>query len=149
MFALAERTLRGRRCRYLPARRRLNPLTPHLPTHDHQIAAFERKKSKGTAPRKQSGHRHEALSDLAGGISRRRPRSQNPQQWDVLSSEPGGVDYVEIDAGGIPSMWATPKSGDVYGFCLHPRRRIRVRLDLHAPKDVRPPSQSRRHTRPL
>ena len=73
---------------------------------------------------------------------------QNPQQWDVLSSEPGGVDYVEIDAGGIPSMWATPKRGLGPGPGLHPRRRIRVRLDLHAPKDVRPPSQSRRHTAP-
>jgi acetyl esterase/lipase len=31
-------------------------------------------------------------------------------QWDVLTSEPGGVDYLEIDAGGVPALWAVPHS---------------------------------------
>ena len=29
-------------------------------------------------------------------------------QWDVLTGEPGGVDYLEVDAGGIPALWAVP-----------------------------------------
>ena len=28
--------------------------------------------------------------------------------WDVLAGEPGGVDYREIDAGGVPALWAIP-----------------------------------------
>lgn len=43
------------------------------------------------------------------------------QQWDVLTAEPGGVDYLEIDAGGVPAMWAVPKvsePGHVL-LCIH------------------------------
>ena len=29
--------------------------------------------------------------------------------WVVLTAEPGGVNYIETDAGGIPAMWAIPK----------------------------------------
>jgi monoterpene epsilon-lactone hydrolase len=29
--------------------------------------------------------------------------------WEVLTAEPGGVDYIESDAGGIPALWAIPK----------------------------------------
>jgi acetyl esterase/lipase len=29
-------------------------------------------------------------------------------QWDLLTGEPGGVDYFEIDAGGVPALWAVP-----------------------------------------
>jgi epsilon-lactone hydrolase len=29
-------------------------------------------------------------------------------QWDVLTGEPGGVDYLEVDAGGVPALWAVP-----------------------------------------
>jgi epsilon-lactone hydrolase len=29
-------------------------------------------------------------------------------QWDVLTGEPRGVDYLEIDAGGVPALWAVP-----------------------------------------
>jgi epsilon-lactone hydrolase len=28
--------------------------------------------------------------------------------WEVLTAEPGGVDYLEVDAGGIPALWALP-----------------------------------------
>jgi epsilon-lactone hydrolase len=31
------------------------------------------------------------------------------EEWSVLTAEPGGVDYLEIDAGGVPAMWAIPK----------------------------------------
>jgi epsilon-lactone hydrolase len=37
---------------------------------------------------------------------------QNDGQWDVLTAEPGGVDYLEINAGGVPAMWAVPKHAD-------------------------------------
>ncbi len=29
--------------------------------------------------------------------------------WNILTSEPGGVDYVETEAAGLPAMWAIPK----------------------------------------
>lgn len=32
------------------------------------------------------------------------------EAWPVLTSEPGGVDYIETDAGGVPAMWAIPKN---------------------------------------
>jgi len=31
-------------------------------------------------------------------------------QWERITGEPGGVDYIETDAGGVPAMWAVPKS---------------------------------------
>ena len=27
------------------------------------------------------------------------------EQWDRITGEPGGVDYIETDAGGVPAMW--------------------------------------------
>jgi len=43
-------------------------------------------------------------------------------QWDVLTGEPGGVDYLEVDAGGIPALWAVPhgtaQDGPVL-LCFH------------------------------
>ncbi len=30
-------------------------------------------------------------------------------RWTPLSGEPGGVDYLEVDAGGIRAMWVRPK----------------------------------------
>jgi monoterpene epsilon-lactone hydrolase len=29
-------------------------------------------------------------------------------QWDLLTGEPRGVDYLEVDAGGVPALWAVP-----------------------------------------
>ena len=29
--------------------------------------------------------------------------------WGDVTTEPGGVDYIEVDAGGVPAMWAIPK----------------------------------------
>jgi epsilon-lactone hydrolase len=31
--------------------------------------------------------------------------------WSVLTAEPGGVDYIETQAAGVPAMWAIPKGG--------------------------------------
>jgi epsilon-lactone hydrolase len=43
------------------------------------------------------------------------------QQWDVLTTEPGGLDYLEVDAGGVPAMWAVPKgcAEDRVLVCIH------------------------------
>ncbi|TXL72958.1 alpha/beta hydrolase [Vineibacter terrae] len=29
--------------------------------------------------------------------------------WGDVTAEPGGVDYIEVDAGGVPALWAVPK----------------------------------------
>ncbi|MCA2230024.1 alpha/beta hydrolase fold domain-containing protein [Nonomuraea aurantiaca] len=42
--------------------------------------------------------------------------------WITLTSEPGGVDYVEVDAGGpLPALWAIPKDApeDTVLFAVH------------------------------
>jgi acetyl esterase/lipase len=41
--------------------------------------------------------------------------------WNVLTNEPGGVDYLEVAAGGLPAMWAVPKewSADRVLLCIH------------------------------
>lgn len=31
------------------------------------------------------------------------------EHWGDVTAEPGGVDYVEVDAGGVAAMWAIPK----------------------------------------
>ncbi len=31
------------------------------------------------------------------------------EEWPLVTAEPGAVDYVETDAGGVPAMWITPK----------------------------------------
>jgi acetyl esterase/lipase len=43
-------------------------------------------------------------------------------QWDVLTGEPGGVDDLEIDAGGVPALWAVPHGTAPDGpvlLCFH------------------------------
>jgi epsilon-lactone hydrolase len=32
------------------------------------------------------------------------------EEWPQVTAEPGGVDYVEVDAGGVPAMWIAPKA---------------------------------------
>jgi monoterpene epsilon-lactone hydrolase len=41
--------------------------------------------------------------------------------WNVLTAEPGGVDYVEVEAGGLPALRAIPKSAvdDHVLLCIH------------------------------
>ena len=43
------------------------------------------------------------------------------RQWTALTAEPGGVDYVEVDAGGTKAMWLIPKAcvEDRVIFCVH------------------------------
>jgi acetyl esterase/lipase len=42
-------------------------------------------------------------------------------QWDVLTAEPGGVDYLESDIGPTKAMWAVPKdcAEDRVLLCVH------------------------------
>jgi acetyl esterase/lipase len=32
------------------------------------------------------------------------------QQWGDIATEPGGVDYLETEAGGVPAMWLVPRA---------------------------------------
>jgi epsilon-lactone hydrolase len=43
------------------------------------------------------------------------------EHWGDVTGEPGGVDYIEDDAGGIACMWAHPKGGarDRVLLCMH------------------------------
>ena len=43
------------------------------------------------------------------------------EKWDSITGEPGGVDYIEIDAGGVLAMWAVPKNcaQDRVLLCAH------------------------------
>jgi len=43
------------------------------------------------------------------------------EHWGDVTAEPGGVDYLEIDAGGVPAMWAAPKGSqaDRVLLCAH------------------------------
>jgi monoterpene epsilon-lactone hydrolase len=45
----------------------------------------------------------------------------NQYGWDLLTAEPGGVDYLETDAGGVDAMWAIPKEADQDRvlLCMH------------------------------
>lgn len=31
------------------------------------------------------------------------------EHWGDVTAEPGGVDYIEVEAGGVPAMWTRPK----------------------------------------
>jgi monoterpene epsilon-lactone hydrolase len=43
------------------------------------------------------------------------------EHWGDVTKEPGGVDYLEIDANGIPALWAVPHgcATDRVLLCLH------------------------------
>lgn len=43
------------------------------------------------------------------------------EHWGDVTAEPGSVDYIETDAGGVPAMWAAPKGGaeNLVVLCLH------------------------------
>lgn len=59
-----------------------------------------------------------------------RQSTMNPQpddlvtnaQWDLLTGEPRGVDYLEVDVNGVPALWAVPhgtaEDGPVL-LCFH------------------------------
>jgi acetyl esterase/lipase len=41
--------------------------------------------------------------------------------WGDVTADPGGVDYIEVDAGGVPAMWVEPKGSaqDRVLLCSH------------------------------
>lgn len=41
--------------------------------------------------------------------------------WGDVTTDPGGVDYIEVDAGGVPAMWVVPKGSaqDRALLCSH------------------------------
>ncbi len=43
------------------------------------------------------------------------------EHWGDVTAEPGGVDYIETDAGGVPALWAVPKgcAEDRVLLCSH------------------------------
>jgi monoterpene epsilon-lactone hydrolase len=43
------------------------------------------------------------------------------EHWGDVTAEPGGVDYLETDAGGVPALWAVPKgcAEDRIVLCMH------------------------------
>lgn len=43
------------------------------------------------------------------------------ERWGDVTAEPGGVDYLETNAGGVPALWAVPKgcAEDRVLLCLH------------------------------
>jgi monoterpene epsilon-lactone hydrolase len=43
------------------------------------------------------------------------------EHWGDVTAEPGGVDYLETNAGGVPALWAVPKgcAEDRVLLCLH------------------------------
>ncbi|HYZ20879.1 MAG TPA: alpha/beta hydrolase, partial [Rhodopila sp.] len=43
------------------------------------------------------------------------------EHWGDVTAEPGGVDYIETDAGGVPAMWTVPKgaANDRVVLCCH------------------------------
>lgn len=43
------------------------------------------------------------------------------EHWGDATAEPGGVDYIETNAGGVPALWAVPKEcvEDRVLLCMH------------------------------
>ncbi len=43
------------------------------------------------------------------------------EHWGDITGEPGDVDYVEVEAGGVPAMWAIPKAAveNRVALCTH------------------------------
>ncbi|MBT2212099.1 alpha/beta hydrolase [Actinomadura sp. NEAU-AAG7] len=52
-----------------------------------------------------------------------RPDAEQPdgESWGDLTAEPRGVDYIEVEAAGLPAMWLVPKRRvqDRVLLCLH------------------------------
>ena len=43
------------------------------------------------------------------------------EHWGDITGEPGDIDYVEVEAGGVPAMWAIPKGAveNRVALCTH------------------------------
>jgi epsilon-lactone hydrolase len=58
-------------------------------------------------------------------------RRDKIEHWGDVTAEPGGVDYIETDAGGVPALWAVPKGCVEDHGSLSAWRRICQRLNVH------------------
>jgi len=65
----------------------------------------------------------EAVRELYAGWTRTRlnGEEQDNEHWGDLTRDPGGVDYIETGADGMPAMWVIPKeaAGDRVLLCIH------------------------------
>jgi epsilon-lactone hydrolase len=53
--------------------------------------------------------------------ARLRGEQHDDEAWGDLTAEPRAVDYIEVDAGGVPAMWLVPKecAEDRVLLCMH------------------------------
>jgi monoterpene epsilon-lactone hydrolase len=70
-----------------------------------------------------SNKESEAVKDLYASWTEARLKGEqhDDEAWGNLTAEPRGVDYLEIDAGGVPAMWLAPKecAEDRVLLCMH------------------------------
>src|SRR5262249_23224959 len=89
----------------------------------------------------------EAVRELYAGWTRARlnGEEQDNEHWGDLTRDPGGVDYIETGAGGVPAMWAIPKDAaeDRVLLCIHGGGVIGGPL-YTPPQLVRPPAHPAR-----
>jgi monoterpene epsilon-lactone hydrolase len=66
-----------------------------------------------------------AMADFYAALAARWPANDVPMQRDLaerlhmLASEPEGVTYAEVDAGGVPALWAIPLNASSDHVLLH------------------------------
>ncbi|TDD93862.1 alpha/beta hydrolase [Actinomadura rubrisoli] len=84
-----------------------------------------------TSEQSEAVKRHWAAARLA----MTRPDAEQPddESWGDLTAEPRGVDYVEVEAGGLPAMWLAPKRSvqDRVLLCLHGGGFVRGSIYTH------------------
>ena len=76
--------------------------------------------SKEMQPLIDHYRRSNAVAAMVPPLPLEQARDVN-EHWGDVTAEPGGVDYVEVDAGGVPAMWAAPHGADATRvlLCLH------------------------------
>lgn len=76
--------------------------------------------SSQSQPLNDHYRRGNALASRNPPASLAEARDQD-EHWGDVTAEPGGVDYLEIDAGGVPALWAVPTgwAADRVLLCLH------------------------------
>jgi hypothetical protein len=80
-----------------------------------------------TRPRTMASKQSEAVRELYAGWTQTRLNSeeQDNEHWGDLTRDPGGVDYIETGADGVPAMWVNcadspHQSGVIFGAVTGP-----------------------------